>query len=398
MTIQLKLRITFLCSLFILATGLITASEAPLLPDDIPNIALTEISDATVSPDFVPWCPARSTLCRYNRDWTTEELDKRLGSNYWAVWQDGDSLHYVFHGQADAILVGGGINVDLVPIDNTNYWVANLKIKDLDRAVISYIFAVRTQDKFKFLPESSGVWRGDDAPDQPEHADPLQGMFRTHYIYSTILDEMRLVSIYLPPSYNRDETYPVVYLADGQMLASFARVAEPLMEQQIIPPTILVGVFSATNQTQYQRYEEYVLGVDDDAYIAHEWFFTREVRRWAELGWGVSDNFHDRAVFGLSNGGAFAGNTGVRRPHIYSHVMMFSPSHHPEVTLRSRIDARYYIVSGTLEPIIYETAQRTQLSLLLLGVDAEFHAHVAGHDMIMWQAKFVDALIWMFSE
>ena len=69
--------------------------------------------------------------------------------------------------------------------------------------------------------------------------------------YSAILQSKRTIRVYLPEGYqNSEESYPVVYLHDGQWVFSEKGkerwnvdcIADELIRKKKIPPVILVGI------------------------------------------------------------------------------------------------------------------------------------------------------------
>jgi len=402
MTPKLFLRIPrflllFLAGAILLLPMTVSANEFP--PTDWTPTDTFVFDDDEVSADFAPWCPATGALCRVNRDWTIEELQEQLNGHQTAVWRDGDTLNFAYKGRVDDVMLMGGISTSLIPVGNSDYWIATLRIKDLRRAMITYGFYELRGDRLSLVPDSTGIWRGPRAPEYPEVSYPLDGYIFSTFLYSPALDETRQVTVYFPPNYERGQEYPVIYMPFGQAVHSYAQVAEPLIKDGTIPPMLIVGAHSAPFESTRVRYiEEYVLGRNDEAYDAHEQFFTQELRRWAELSWGASEDPANRALFGFNYGAVFAGNTGVRQPDLYGHVMMFSAWNRPTVHARSRIEADYYLLAGTLETPVYNEMQKAYFTLLLLGANSSFNQRVAGHDGLMWQSEFPNALRWLFAE
>lgn len=375
----------------------VQANEFP--PDWTPPETLTVSANEDVFADVAPWCPSTGAVCRVNRNWTVEEIQQQLGPKQTTAWRDGDTLNFAYKGRVDDVFLSGSISTMLVPVGNSDYWVVSLQIKELHRAVLTYaIYEVRG-NLGTYVRDSAGIWRGPRSPEPPEIAVPLDGHVVTNYIYSPALDEMRLVTTYLPPNYARNKAYPVIYMPTGQAVDWFAMAAEPLIKKGAIPPLLIIGAHSAPfESTRARPLEEYILGLNPEAYEAHEQFFTEELRRWAELGWGASAEPADRVLFGFSNGAVFAGNTGVRKPDLYGHIVAFSAPQRPQVTARSRIEADYYLLAGTLETVIYPETQRAHFTLLLLGVNSSFTQRVGGHDSLMWQAEFPNVLRWWFDK
>ena len=72
---------------------------------------------------------------------------------------------------------------------------------------------------------------------------------KTISIESTVLDETRVLNIYLPPSYSSDDskTYPVIYLLDGSKDEDFIHVVGIVQFGSfswinMIPESIVVGI------------------------------------------------------------------------------------------------------------------------------------------------------------
>lgn len=392
MTLFKLLNVTRLPITLLWLAGLLMIAH-PVNANEFPTLPHTSYSENDSTADFVGWCPSNANICRVNREWTVEDIQQQLNNDHWKVWQEGDQLIFAVRTRAQDVFIAGGISTHLTPVKDNEYWVATLQILNINHAMVSYIFGVVQNGSIQLISDSSGVWRGEHAPPPPPVAQPS---IQTQAIYSPELDEMRMVSVYLPLEYTGKDV-PVVYMADGQWLESFAMVMGPLIQRGFIPPTMIVGVHAAPYEpTRDRRAEEYILGINDDVYNAHERFFTRTVRRWAELQFGASQDPAKRAIIGFSNGASFAGNTGVRKPDLYGHVMMFSTSKQPLVTLRSVIKPRYYLLAGTLEPPVYTQTHQFYFSLLLLNAEARFTRRIAGHDHVMWQEEFVSALRWMY--
>jgi enterochelin esterase-like enzyme len=67
-------------------------------------------------------------------------------------------------------------------------------------------------------------------------------------LFSTNLNESRLISIYLPKGYTKDKTYSVVYSTDGQIIIdSYKHDLDSVIANKIIPEFIFVGVHSNEN-------------------------------------------------------------------------------------------------------------------------------------------------------
>ena len=352
--------------------------------------------DAGVSVD---WCPSDSAVCRVNRQWTFDELRQIAGDNTWSISQEGDELTFAYRASAGEIFLSGGIQTSLTPVPESDFWVVTLRVQQLDHAILRHwLYTIVDNEQIHF-PKTVGVWRGKHAPPAPAIAQPLEGVVKEAVLYSADLNEHRRITYYLPPDYSHAQTYPVVYLTDGDQFIDFGfpQVVEPLIERGAIPPTVLVAVHAAPfTPTHDRRAEEYQLGVNAAAYNAHEAFFTKAVRSWAESELNVSRDPGQRALAGYSRGAVFAGNTGIRQPDIYGHVMMFSPGAEPQIIDSSKTGTRYYLLAGTLEEHFYDVTQQTFWNLLLAKIEVVFNRRIAGHASTMWVEELPRALTWMF--
>ena len=384
-------RRTIALLIFLLPVTLLLASELPEAGfADAPQQA--HIDEATVAD--LSWCPSDTPICRVRRQWSVADLQDKLDVQDWAAWQDGDQLVFAYHGNAAEVYLAGGIESPLMPVGDSGYWVTAIRVDQLDHAIVTHWLNVRSGTSEEIIAETFGVWRGKHAPPAPPLAAPLQGAIGYKDIYSPELDQVRGVTYYLPPDYADGQRYPVVYMTDGESMVAFAQVAEPLITRGRIPPLILVGAHSAGQDEGRTR--EYLLGWDEQRYLAHETFYTETLREWAENHLNASRDPADRALFGYSSGAAFAGNTGIRKPGLYGYAMMFSPAQPPELTDSIQTDTRYYLLAGTLEESFYDAAQRSFWGLLQQKIDAVFNRRVAGHDFVMWQEEFARALNWFF--
>jgi len=266
----------------------------------------------------------------------------------WRIWQEGDQLVFAYRGRHSQLHLSGAIQTSLTPVEGSDYWVATIRIRDIDSAVIRHWLYTISRDEQEYVPETEGVWRGQTAPPAPPTAEGLKGEIREFELYSDALKEIRRITYYLPPAYTETRSYPVIYLTDGDQFLDFGfpRVVEPLLDQAVIPPLVLVAVHAAPFLLHHdRRAEEYVLGINEEVYRAHEQFFTETIRVWAEETLNASRNPKQRALIGYSRGAVFAGNTGIRKPNIYGHVMMFSPGDEPRIDRSIVINSRYYLLA-----------------------------------------------------
>ena len=347
-----------------------------------------------------------------NRAWTAEELLDRWEQEQSALWVDGDELTFFYQGEADAVDVCCAIQMSLQPVEGSDLWALTVRIDQLERAVISYSFVPYRDGRP--IEDQEGraemqVWRGPEAPPAPQRTESLRGQIIYHTLQSAALGEPRDLTVYLPPDHDPGQQYPVVYAADGDVVGSLATVVDPAVVNGDIVPLIVVGVHPGGYDSPSEPYspsrdlraQEYLLGENEERFEAHEQFFVYEVADWAERDLGASIEREGRAVFGFSNGGAFAVTMGVRNPERYGSILAFSLASGREgwgtPEWRGDEAPRHYLMAGTLEPFLSLTA-RWVTWLDMLSVEYVFHERICGHDLVMWEAEFLQAVDWAFQD
>jgi enterochelin esterase-like enzyme len=226
----------------------------------------------------------------------------------------------------------------------------------------------------------------------------LMPSVRDFQIESASLGETRMVTVFLPPGYRSTAKYPAVFCADGQAVHGFAHRLHDAIKERSVPPVILVGVHSSE---QY-RAKEYIDGADQCRFVAHECFFTDEVYHWASVEFSLSTIRQSCAVFGFSNGGAFALTIGARHRERYGVVIAFSIAGGPERVAESeyarRPIAKYYLSAGTREKPFCKTVRDLAKVLTRHGVEHVHTEQCAGHDFSFWDSELPKAICWAFSK
>jgi enterochelin esterase-like enzyme len=332
-------------------------------------------------------------LARVWRPVTAAELEARWKAEGSPVWRDGDVLTLVHRAEAERVYVLPGIQLEMWRVED-DLWALMVRVRDLDRAAVSIGFLAISGGRRWGLPmPETIIWRGPAAPAAAPRAAPLAGELREVHLDSRELGERRALTVYLPPG--RGERPPVLYLADGGSVPSFAAVLEPGVAAGTTPAVVIVGTHSATSTPgDDARAREYLPGVDRLRYEAHERFFVDEVADWAERELGVASGRERRAAGGFSNGAVLASAMGCRHPDRFGAAIAFSLGIEPPPP--REVAARHYLLAGTLEPGFHRATRARAAKLRDRGVEVEERERVCGHDPLMWEEELPAAVRWAF--
>ncbi|MBI3409485.1 MAG: hypothetical protein HY040_14180 [Planctomycetes bacterium] len=343
-------------------------------------------------------------------DPTAQDLIDRRAKEKTPVWTDGDKATFFFQGDAEQVtLIVGGESKQLRRLLDSDVWTLTIDRPGLEKGVFSYALTPGKKGEPAFKPGQAlnfEKWRGPKAPPAPAGAKELKGTEKTLDIESKILNEKRKIKIYLPPGHDPTKSYPVVYAADGMTNGD---IVEPLILVGKLPPMIVVGVSSGSYRGDrgkpYKIKEdlracEYLPGVDDGRFAKHEKFFTEEVRAWAEKELGASGDRKERAVYGVSNGGRFSAEMGLRHPELFGHVYAFSVAgiRSSEPKAKAADLPYFHLAAGTWEKSFHKITLGVADKLKELNVPVVFVSRVAGHDDAMWRDEFAAALIRAFGK
>lgn len=224
-------------------------------------------------------------------------------------------------------------------------------------------------------------------------------------IYSQSLQEDRLISVYLPPDFNKNKIYPVVFSTDGQLLNRiFKKTLDSLIEKDQVPEIIIIGAFSNEKKVEGKDYEyrncEYIEGWGEDSVLKkrfdnHLIFFTQEMIKYVEQKYPISKERKDRYFYGFSNGAGFGVSLSVLRPDLISHYLCFSMAGGKYNQLKKGVDNYPYI------SLFYGNKEHLPLTLQIEefdkyltdnGYDHNLTIYEGGHDREIWTRLFLEQL------
>lgn len=153
------------------------------------------------------------------------------------------------------------------------------------------------------------------------------GEIRT--IKSKILNEDRVLNIYLPQNFNKAKSYPVIYLLDGSMNEDFIHVTGLVQffnQMYSMPETIVVGVANVDRKRDFTFHtdlkdlqKDYPTTGHSDKFIS---FLEKELKPYIESQFKTTDTY----IFGQSLGGLLATEILLKKPEMFTHYFIISPS------------------------------------------------------------------------
>lgn len=365
--------------LVLLAAAIGWPSPAAVFAQDVPRYPRCEAAPA-------------DTIC---------EVDAALSAAELAASPDPIFLHAgivyitITDPSADLMIVTGDVVSPMRRADGSDQWVLALQIPRVEAAFFEVQFLPAYRGgRIDVENASIASFTGPDAPPLPQPADPLIGI-----LTETTLDGWT-IGIYTPPAYDPNGApYPVVYMTDGQSLATFAAALEPAIVAGDVPAVVLVGLHARTPTAQGDdtRAADYLPGVDAAAFAAHEAAFVTDLVALIEADFNVRMDAAGRAVMGLSNGAAFSAQMAVDHPDVFGNAIVLSLGY-PIVYAAPAdgVTVRYWLSYGTLEaPFALQTIR---LLSLLQAADQPVQSaeYVAGHGFGQWVRAFPLAVGWLF--
>ncbi len=167
-------------------------------------------------------------------------------------------------------------------------------------------------------------------------------------IPSRLLDEPRSVRVFLPPDYNEENIYPVIYCQDGEDFFRMGRIATHAMRLMLdegLRPAIIVGV----DVDKKRRAQEYM--PEGRQFQAYSLFFDEELVPYIERHFPVSQHGDGRILAGISLGAAFSLHLALEHPERYPRLISLSGAFITSVRQRAARERdlsplRLYMVIG----------------------------------------------------
>jgi hypothetical protein len=168
---------------------------------------------------------------------------------------------------------------------------------------------------------------------QPEKAKPFV-LGEVEEIHSKVLAEKRILNIYLPEGYSRNDTvrYPVIYLLDGSADEDFIHIVGLVQFSsfdwvQQLPKSIVVGIATVDRRRDFtfptaipEDREKYPTAGHSDKFIA---FLETELQPFVENRYKTRGA---KTIIGQSLGGLLATEILFKKPALFTKYIIVSPS------------------------------------------------------------------------
>jgi len=153
------------------------------------------------------------------------------------------------------------------------------------------------------------------------------GEIRT--LKSKILNEERMLNIYLPQNFDKTKSYPVIYLLDGSINEDFIHVTGLVQffnQMYAMPETIVVGIANIDRKRDFTFHtdlkdlqKDYPTTGHSDKFIN---FLEKELKPYIESQFKTTDTY----IFGQSLGGLLATEILLKKPEMFNNYFIISPS------------------------------------------------------------------------
>ncbi len=151
---------------------------------------------------------------------------------------------------------------------------------------------------------------------------------------STELAEKRILNIYLPEGYNKDDTakYPVIYLLDGSADEDFIHIVGLVQFNNFswinrVPKSIVVGIANVDRRRDFtypttieEDKKNYPTAGHSDKFIA---FIENELQPFVENKYNTNTS---KTIIGQSLGGLLATEILLKKPTLFDKYIIISPS------------------------------------------------------------------------
>ena len=218
------------------------------------------------------------------------------------------------------------------------------------------------------------------------------GKIQAFRFYSKVLDNNRVIHVYLPPGYDSSERYPVIYAQDGSdyiRFGFFDNVLDNLIKGKMIRKVVTVFVDPVNRLLEYDLNSDYVN------------FLIRELVPYIDANYSTIQDPSERLVTGASFGGLISVYIAFNHPEVFGNVASQSgylsrKKNHTIRALResSKKKIKFYLDCGTYETNVggvfgnfIEGNRRMRETLQKKGYEFVYREFHEGHNWGNWRSR-----------
>jgi predicted alpha/beta superfamily hydrolase len=152
----------------------------------------------------------------------------------------------------------------------------------------------------------------------------------THTLQSVILKENPTLNVYLPHGYDTSKPYPVIYVLDGSVNEDFLHVTGLVQFFTMtfnMPESIVVGIANTDRKKDFTHpttdaglKKDYPTTGQSAAFIE---FIEKELQPFVKSAYKTNET---RYIIGQSLGGLLATEILLKKPELFTHYLIVSPS------------------------------------------------------------------------
>lgn len=345
--------------------------------------------------------PASGAGCRGVPDFDVAEANRRLAGQAFTYWVDGTVLRMAARTRdATPPRLCCSFQDYMKPLGQQgaeSLWGAQYDLPHLDQSILTLSLAGTVQT-------AAHQYRGPNAPAAAVGVTSLKGHLETIDINSENLGETRKVTLYTPAAPPPQGGYPVIYIADGMSVTSFAPRVEKLIDDGKISPVLLIGIWSSDRRPDAThrfdgRSNEYMpdAGFDPISYAHHEQFVLNEVMPLAETRYHASTYRDRRLTFGYSNGASWAIAFATRHADLFAQGSGMAAGMDAASLSFAGVPKGFQLFVGAgeydlLRYSTYSICDKARGS----GLKCRYVPLYTGHDPAMWDYGLEQALVCFF--
>lgn len=236
------------------------------------------------------------------------------------------------------------------------------------------------------------------------------GRVKRFTIQSRFLKEERGFWLYVPPHFDPEQHYPILYAHDGNDYLNMGRIRTIVNERTqagTLQPIVIVGV---PVEKGHRKAEYHPEGDRHQAYIS---FIVEELIPYVEGQDGIKIKAAERATIGSSLGGVVGCQLAWTYPDMFQIVIsqsgaFYSPSMVKALdSVQHSNKTRHYFMVGNDEsevatasgPINFLQANRELMDLLEeKGIPFHYEEQKGGHTWGLWQKNLPEALAYFWQK